>query len=98
MSHNLLRRAAKPAKPKPNKYEKFGLTQNPFPAKPSITVGSRDDRENGSIYLPELREKQQSRFEDLLIPHPDRSQVRSISFLMDYATRRGRGIRFFRVP
>ncbi len=92
MTHDLLRRAAKPAKPRPNKYERFGLARNPFPAKPSVTFGSRDYRENGSIYLPELREKQQSRFEELLIPHPDRTQARPISFLMDYATRRGRGI------
>ncbi|MCP4112406.1 MAG: hypothetical protein GY749_43925 [Desulfobacteraceae bacterium] len=92
MTHNLLRQATSPAEPIPNKYERFNFTQNPFPAKPSVTIGSQDYRENGSIYLPELREKEQLKFEQLLIPHPDRTQVRSISFLMDYATRRGRGI------
>ncbi|MCP4353854.1 MAG: hypothetical protein GY795_51055 [Desulfobacterales bacterium] len=92
MTYNILRQAVTPAEPIPNKYEKFNFTQNPFPAKPSVTIGSQDYRENGSIYLPELRKKGQLKFEQLLIPHPDRTQVRSISFLMDYATRRGRGI------
>ncbi len=91
MTHNLLRKAPS-IKPKANKYEKFGFTRNPFPTKPSVTIDSPDSRENGSIYLPKLRKKEQLEFEQLLVPHPDNPQIRSIAFLMDYATRRGRGI------
>jgi hypothetical protein len=75
-----------------NLYERFGLRQNPFPTKPSVTVGGPDPRQNGSIYIEELRVDEQQRFEQLLIPKSERPQVRSIAFLMDYATRRGRGI------
>lgn len=92
MTQSLLRKATVTTKPVPNKYARFGFTQNPFPTEPSVKIGSRDYRENGSIYLENLREKEELEFERLLIPHPDRSQVRSIAFLMDYATRRGRGI------
>lgn len=91
-AHDLLRKASEPVTLKLNKYEKFGFTRNPFPTKPSVTINSPDPRENGSIYLPELRKKEQAEFEQLFGPHPDRPQVRLIAFLMDYATRRGRGI------
>lgn len=89
---DLLRQSKISVEPKKNKYRNFGFTQNPFPANPSIKVDSSDSRENGSIYLPELREKEQSTFEKLLIPQADSTQAYSIAFLMDYATRRGRGI------
>jgi hypothetical protein len=75
-----------------NKYEKYGFTRNPFPLKPGVNIGSPDNRENGSIYLKELREREQLKFEQLLIKTPENPQAHSISFLMDYATRRGRGI------
>ena len=55
-------------------------------------MGSPDSRQNGKIYLPELRQKEQKKFDELLIPKPNHLQVRAIAFLMDYATRRGRGI------
>jgi hypothetical protein len=92
MSLDLFRQATVSTKPKPNKYKKFGFTRNPFPPEPGLKINSPDSRENGSIYLEDLRQKEQHQFEELLVPHPDRLQVRSISFLMDYATRRGRGI------
>lgn len=92
MTNDLFRKSMAPLEPKPNKYERFGFTRNPFPAKPSVIINSPDPIENGSIYLPELRENEQHQFEQLLIPNPDRPQVRPIAFLMDYATRRGRGI------
>jgi len=92
MTNDLFRKPTVPLEPKPNKYERFGFTRNPFPAKPSVIIDSPDPVENGSIYLPALRENEQNRFEELLIPNPDRPQVRPIAFLMDYATRRGRGI------
>lgn len=92
MSIDLLRRVEPTPTPIETKYAIFNFTQNPFPTKPSVTIGSPDNRENGSIYLPDLRRKEQAKFEEMLIPNPDRPQVRTIAFLMDYATRRGRGI------
>ena len=92
MTTNLFRQTDTIVRPKTNRYEKFGFSRNPFPTKPSVIVSSLDPRENGEIYLHELRQNEQERFEELLIPKADRSQVRSIAFLMDYATRRGRGI------
>jgi len=92
MDNKLFRTIEVNDKPKVNLYERFNLKRNPFPKKPSITIGSPDDRENGSIYLPDIRKKETSKFEKLMIPKEDGRNVNSISFLMDYATRRGRGI------
>ncbi|WP_028581399.1 hypothetical protein [Desulfogranum japonicum] len=77
---------------KQSKYEKYGFTRNPFPPKPGVMIDSPDTRENGSIYLAELRKNEEAKFEQLMVPHPERAQVKPITFLMDYATRRGRGI------
>lgn len=92
MNLDLLRKVSPSTKPIENKYAVFNFSQNPFPTKSSVTIGSPDIRENGSIYLKDLREKEQTKFVRLLIPSVDRPQVRTIAFLMDYATRRGRGI------
>ena len=91
-SGSLLRRAPAAAEPAPNLYERFGLTQNPFPDKPSVVRGSEDRRLNGSIYWADLREREERDFERLLVPAADRADVGPMAFLMDYATRRGRGI------
>jgi hypothetical protein len=72
---------------KENPFERFGLSQNPFPNRPSIVIGS-----DNLPYLPDLRAQEEQQFEDLMIPRPDRPTTRIITFLMDYATRRGRGI------
>ena len=92
MTSSLLRKSKVSIEPKQNKYKRFGFNQNPFPTKPSVRIDSPDFRENGTIYLPDLREKEQLEFEQLLIPRSNQAQTRSIAFLMDYATRRGRGI------
>lgn len=92
MSSDLLRQVVPVQKPIENKYAVFNFTQNPFPKKSSVIIGSPDNRENGSIYLANLRQTEQGKFEELLIPTPAKPQVRTIAFLMDYATRRGRGI------
>jgi len=91
-SESLFRRAPAAAPLAPNAYERFGLTQNPFPDKPSVVPGSNDPRLNGSIYWADLRQQEQQTFERLLVPAADRADVRPMAFLMDYATRRGRGI------
>lgn len=75
-----------------NRYERYFLSRNPFPIKPGIQILSSDDRENGSIYLPELRNRETLQFENLVIPKAEGKETRSITFLMDNATRQGRGI------
>jgi len=69
-------------------YQVYGFLRNPFPDRASIIIGSGDD----PPYLPNLRAEEEDKFETLMIPHPDHPNSRSIAFLMDYATRRGRGI------
>jgi len=84
-----LRRPQVPPSSKENPFERFGFSRNPFPSKPSVVIGSEGDT---LPYLPTLRAQEEQRFEELMIPRPDRSTSRAIAFLMDYATRRGRGI------
>jgi len=75
-----------------NRYERFRFTRNPFPRSPGVTIGADDPRENGSIYYPDLIKAEEERFNELLIPRNNRPETKKIAFLMDYATRSGRGI------
>lgn len=77
---------------KENPYERFKFFRNPFPKSPGVTIGSDDPRENGSIYCTELVTEEEKQFVRLLIPKPSKPDTNIIAFLMDYATRRGRGI------
>jgi hypothetical protein len=77
---------------KENPYERFKFSRNPFPKSPGVKIGSEDPRENGSIYCQELVKDEEKQFEKLLIPKPSKPETNIIAFLMDYATRRGRGI------
>jgi hypothetical protein len=77
---------------KSNRYSILGFTRNPFPRKPSITINSSDDRENGSIYIPELRESEIKDFDKIVIPQKGGHEPKNITFLMDHASRQGRGI------
>ena len=77
---------------KENPYERFKFSRNPFPRSPGVTIGSDDPRENGSIYCPELVKDEEKKFEKLLIPKPSKPETNIIAFLMDFASRRGRGI------
>ena len=86
----LLRRSQPP--PTINPYERYGLRENPFPDSPTVTPESSDPRVNGEIYCRALRLQEEAQFERLLIPKPGQSEPRRIALLMDYATRRGRGI------
>jgi len=92
MTTDLLRNVNKNGKEEQNRYAGLNFTRNPFPTRPSVTPGSSDDRENGTIYVPQLRQKEEATFEKLLVPSGENPQTRSIAFLMDFATRRGRGI------
>lgn len=90
---NLLRKYEKTSiTERENRYKVYNFCQNPFPKNPSVTIGGSDNRENGSIYKPDLRIDEEKKFEQLLIPRPDKPETHPIAFLMDYATTQGRGI------
>jgi hypothetical protein len=92
MPDNPLFRWTTPATPTaPNPYARFGFKWNPFPDKPGVLPGGVDPRSNGSIYVEAPRMQEQRRFEELLLPRPDRT-ARPMAFLMDAATRKARGI------
>lgn len=70
-----------------SKYGIYGFNQNPFPVDPTVKPYSEDRRENGSIFLTELREKELEEFKSSIITRGSK-----ISFMMDYAAYKGRGI------
>jgi hypothetical protein len=72
---------------KKNKYESLGFRYNPFPVDPAVKPYSKDERENGSIYMTGLREEEIQQFKDIVINSDSK-----INLLMDYAAYRGRGI------
>lgn len=92
MTANPLLRRGGDITSQPNLYEGFALRDNPFPKSPTVNPLSSDPRENGKIYCEGLRAYEQTQFERLLMPSPERPDTRLMAFLMDYATRRGRGI------
>ncbi|GAB4547143.1 MAG: hypothetical protein Kow0063_41760 [Anaerolineae bacterium] len=91
-TNNPLLRRSKPTPVAQNPYERFGLRENPFPDLPTIVPESSDPRRNGEIYRADLRAAEEAQFERLLIPRAGQPEPRSMALLMDYATRRGRGI------
>ncbi|MCI0611832.1 hypothetical protein L0244_02475 [bacterium] len=68
------------------------MHENPFPYSPSLVPRSENPRLNGTIYNEQLHEGKAKDFERLLIPGPGRNNPQAIAFLMDFASRRGRGI------
>lgn len=70
-----------------NKYAKYGFSQNPFPIDPAVKPYSNDKRENGSIFLEDLRAEEFNEFKTRIV-----SSRTKIGFLMDYAAYKGRGI------
>lgn len=70
-----------------NKYEGLGFRYNPFPVDPAVKPYSKDERENGSIYMIDLREEEIQQFKEIVINSDSK-----INLLMDYAAYRGRGI------
>lgn len=92
MENPLIRKAVQKPESAKNKFASLGLTDNPFPKHPGLSPGGDDPRSNGSIYCDELAVDKQRDFIRLLIPTPENSKPYSIAFLMDAATRSGRGI------
>lgn len=70
-----------------NKYEVFGFKHNPFPVDPAVKPYSKDERENGSIYMTELRKDEIQQFKKIVI-----DSTSKVNLLMDFAAYRGRGI------
>lgn len=91
-TENPILRRSQPMPAMENPFTRFGLRENPFPTSPTVTPQSSDPRVNGDIYCTELRAVEEDQFEQLLIPRAGQAASRPIALLMDYATRRGRGI------
>lgn len=92
MENPLVRKAASQTESVQEKFAPLKLTDNPFPKHPGLSPGSDDPRTNGSIYCDALSVDRQEELIRLLIPTPENSKPYSIAFLMDAATRSGRGI------
>lgn len=70
-----------------NKYETIGFKYNPFPIDPAVKPNSQDERENGSIFMTDLRKDEIEQFKNVILQSKSK-----INLLMDYAAYRGRGI------
>ena len=92
MSSSLLRKPTVPILVATNRYASLGLKDNPFPQEPTLVPTSPDPRVNGDIYCPDLHSEKAVHFRQMLIPTNEGRPVQTISFLMDAASRRGRGI------
>jgi hypothetical protein len=89
---SFLRKVSKEERIKDNKYKKYGFKYNPFPNKASISLYDPDPKNNGSIYVPDIRQSEIEQFKKILISSDKNPEPKNIAFLMDYATRKGRGI------
>ena len=96
---NLPRRRNEPVS---SPYERFGLTDLPFPTEPLLDPYSRDPRRNGSIYAQSPVRDAIEKFERLLIrpgDFPNRAKIASLWAAGDRESGRGMGksalLRFF---
>jgi hypothetical protein len=92
MSSLLLRKPTVTAPAAVNRYDSLGLKDNPFPQQPTLVPTSPDPRVNGEIYCDSLHSDKAAFFRKLMIPASEGRPVQTIGFLMDAASRRGRGI------
>lgn len=92
MVNPLLRKAQMPQPEDSTRYRSLGLRSNPFPIDPGLKPDSGDPRSDGTIYNDILHKDSQADLQRLLIGMPGTSTAHSLVFLMDYATKRGRGI------
>jgi hypothetical protein len=92
MNSPLLRRPSVSPRPQTERYRTLGLKDNPFPQRPTLVPTSPDPRLNGEIYCADLHSEKADAFRNLLIPNAEGRPVQTIAFLMDAASRRGRGI------
>lgn len=66
------------------RFEKFNLTENPFPSQPFVNKDASDNRINGKIFEMEIREKEYEQIEKcfLKIPQYDPNHLR-IGYIID---------------
>jgi hypothetical protein len=68
---NLLKRPKdQPSLSNNGRYERFYLTENPFPTEPAVNKDSSDRRINGNIYESEIRTKEYSQIESNFLTKP----------------------------
>jgi hypothetical protein len=63
-----------------NIYEKYYLKDNPFPTTPILDPGSDDDRVNGKIYNPHIREAEIHSFESKIRQRPPLIYIENSEF------------------
>jgi hypothetical protein len=63
-----------------NTYEKYFLKDNPFPTTPILDPGSDDDRVNGKIYNPHIREAEIVSFESKIRQRPPLIYIENSEF------------------
>lgn len=61
-------------------YEKYNLKDNPFPTTPILDPGSDDDRVNGKIYNPHIREAETLSFESKIRQRPPLIYIENLEF------------------
>ena len=54
----------------PAKYQKFNLSENPFPSEPSVNKESNDKRINGKIFEFKIRRKEYEQIENVFLKAP----------------------------
>ena len=57
----------------PARFEKFNLSENPFPSEPAVNQDSTDRRINGSIYELEIHRKEYEQVEKVFLKQPQSS-------------------------
>ena len=67
-----------------NKYLRFGLTENPFPASPALNTDAEDRRINGNIFELEIRQKEFNQIKkEFLEPPQFDPNHRRLGYIMD---------------
>jgi len=66
------------------RYEQYNLKENPFPSSPFVNPNSNDARNNGEIYEPSIREKENEAIEKIFfkVPQSDPNHLR-LGYIMD---------------
>ena len=68
----------------PSRFERFNLTENPFPSEPVVHKGSEDRRINGGIYESALRQKEFEKIKANFLQQPQRDPNHlRLGYIMD---------------
>ncbi len=83
---NILKKPKQPVQPENlrGRFEKFNLTENPFPAQPIVNKDSSDERINGKIYETEIRRQEYGQIEQYFLKPPQNSPNHlSLGYIID---------------